>query len=239
MLAQSRSDRFAAPPKGETRDRAAAPGGQLQEKKALESRQRATPQPLEEASEREQDLKRKAELAAASSAARPSAAVSNPPASPSARNELHPFPATPAPAETQASNAPPRVAATDPTPAPPSASAAAVAARKLAAQSSAAGVLSGNNAGSSAGKSAGNAELAPAEDASALEKNAAGMADKVTAERRKDTAPLAPDEWIKRIRRLIAEGKNDDAAKELIAFRREYKEQAETLLPADLRAFRP
>ena len=68
---------------------------------------------------------------------------------------------------------------------------------------------------------------------------AAGMADKVTAERRKDTAPLAPDEWIKRIRRLIAEGKNDDAAKELIAFRREYKEQAETLLPADLRAFRP
>ncbi|TMH11885.1 MAG: hypothetical protein E6H68_14985 [Betaproteobacteria bacterium] len=120
VLAQSRSDRFAAPPKGETRDRAAAPGGQLQEKKALESRQRATPQPLEEASEREQDLKRKAELAAASSAARPNAAVSNPPASPSARNELHPFPATPAPAETQASNAPPRVAATDPTPAPAS-----------------------------------------------------------------------------------------------------------------------
>ena len=218
VLAQSRSDRFAAPPKGETRDRAAAPGGQLQEKKALESRQRATPQPLEEASEREQDLKRKAELAAASSAARPSAAVSNPPASPSARNALHPFPATPAPTPASA-----------PAPAP------TVAARKLAAQSSAAGVLSGNNAG----KSAGNAELAPAEDASALEMKAAGMADKVTAERRKDTAPLAPDEWIKRIRRLIAEGKNDDAAKELIAFRREYKEQAETLLPADLRAFRP
>jgi len=235
VLAQSRSDRFAAPPKGETRDRAAAPGGQLQEKKALESRQRATPQPLEEASEREQDLKRKAELAAASSAARPSAAVSNPPASPSARNELHPFPATPAPAETQASNAPPRVAATDPTPASAPAPAPAVAARKLAAQSSAAGALSGNNAG----KSAGNAELAPAEDASALEMKAAGMADKVTAERRKDTAPLAPDEWIKRIRRLIAEGKNDDAAKELIAFRREYKERTETLLPADLRAFRP
>jgi hypothetical protein len=131
------------------------------------------------------------------------------------------------------------VAATDPTPAPASAPAPAVAARKLAAQSSAAGALSGNNAGSSAGKSAGNAELAPAEDASALEKKAAGMADKVTAERRKDTAPLAPDEWIKRIRRLIAEGKNDDAAKELIAFRREYKERTDTLLPADLRAFRP
>ena len=239
VLAQTHSDRFAAPPKGETPDRAAAPGAQLQEKKALESRQRAAPQPVEEASERGQDLQRKAELAAASSAARPNAGVSNPPASPSARNELHPFPATPAPAETQASNAPPRVAATDPTPAPASAPAPAVAARKLAAQSSAAGALSGNNAGSSAGKSAGNAELAPAEDASALEKKAAGMADKVTAERRKDTAPLAPDEWIKRIRRLIAEGKNDDAAKELIAFRREYKERTDTLLPADLRAFRP
>ena len=235
VLAQTHSDRFAAPPKGETRDRAAAPGAQLQEKKALESRQRAAPQPVEEASEREQDLKRKAELAAASSAARPNAGVSNPPASPSARNELHPFPATPAPAETQASNAPPRVAATDPTPASAPAPAPAVAARKLAAQSSAAGALSGNNAG----KSAGNAELAPAEDASALEMKAAGMADKVTAERRKDTAPLAPDEWIKRIRRLIAEGKNDDAAKELIAFRREYKERTDTLLPADLRAFRP
>jgi len=239
VLAQTRSDRFATPPKGETRDRTAAPGVQLQEKKALESRQRTAPQRVEEASERDQDLKRKAELAAASSAARPNAAVSNPPASPSARNELNPFPATPAPAETQASNAPPQVAATDPTPAPASAPAPAVAARKLAAQSSAAGALSGNNAGSSAGKSAGNAELAPVEDASALEKRAAGMADKVTAERRKDTAPLAPDEWIKRIRRLIAEGKNDDAAKELIAFRREYKERTETLLPADLRAFRP
>jgi hypothetical protein len=237
VLAQTRSNRFAAPPKGETRDRAAAPGAQLPEKKALESRQRAAPQGVEEASEREQDLKRKAKLAAASSAARPNAAVSNPPASPSARAELHPFPATPAPAETQASNAPPRVAATGPTPAPAGAPAPApaVAARKLAAQSSAAGSLSANNAGSSAG----NAELAPAEDASALEKKAAGMADKVTAERRKDTVALAPDEWIKRIRRLIAEGKNDDAAKELVAFRREYKERAETLLPADLRAFRP
>jgi hypothetical protein len=237
VLAPTRADRFAAPPKGETRDRAAAPGARLEEKKAVESRQRAAPQGVEEASERDQDLKRKAELAAASSAVRPNAGVSNPPSSPSARNERQPFPATPAPAESQVSNAPPRVAATEPTPAPASAPAAppAVAARKLAAQSSATGSLSGNNAGSSAG----NAELAPAEDASALEKKAAGMADKVTAERRKDTAPLAPDEWIKRIRRLIAEGKKDDAAKELVAFRREYKERAETLLPADLRAFRP
>jgi hypothetical protein len=220
---------------------AAAPGAQFQQKKTLESRQQAPPQRVEEASERDQDLKRKAELAAASSAARPNAAVSNPPASPAARNELQPFPAAPAPAESQASNAPPQMAATEPTSAPASVPppAPAVAARKLAAQSSATGALSGNNAGSSAGKIAGNAEPAPAQDTAALEKKAPGTMDKVTAERRKDMAPLAPDEWIKRIRRLIAEGKNDDAVKELVVFRREYKERAETLLPADLRAFRP
>jgi hypothetical protein len=209
---------------------AAAPGAQFQQKKPLESRQQAPPQRVEEASERDQDLKRKAELAAASSAARPNAAVSNPPASPAARNELQPFPASPAPAESQVSNAPPQMAATEPTSAPASLPppAPAVAARKLAAQSSATGALSGNNA-----------EPAPAQDTAALEKKAPGTVDKVTAERRKDMAPLAPDEWIKRIRRLIAEGKNDDAVKELVVFRREYKERAETLLPADLRAFRP
>jgi hypothetical protein len=112
--------------------------------------------------------------------------------------------------------------------------AAAIAGGKLAAQSSATGALSGSMA--SAGT--GNAEPPPAKDAAALEKRAAGTADKVTAERRKDTAPLAPDEWIKRIRRLIAEGKNEDAAKELLAFRREYKERSDALLPSDLRSFR-
>ena len=62
-----------------------------------------------------------------------------------------------------------------------------------------------NHARSSAGKIAGNAEAAPAQDAAALEKRASATVDKVTAERRKDMVPLAPDEWIKRIRRLIAE----------------------------------
>jgi hypothetical protein len=278
--APTRSDRFAAPPRGETRDRAAAPealhgankstaeerrlgagreddrgelvrqrsenfaaapGGQFQQKKSVDSPQQAPPQRVEEASERDQVLKRKAEFAAASSAARPNAAVPNPPPSPVARNELQPFPATPAPAESQVSNAPPPMASTERTAAPASVSppAPAVAARKLAAQSSATGALADNNAGSSAGKIASNAELAPGQDAAALEKRAAGMPEKVTAERRKDTAPLAPDAWIRRIRRLIAEGKNDEAGKELVAFRREYKERAETLLPADLRAFRP
>jgi hypothetical protein len=38
---------------------------------------------------------------------------------------------------------------------------------------------------------------------------------------------------------LIADGKNEDAARELAAFRREYKDRAEALLPSDLRTFRP
>src|SRR5438105_12233797 len=128
---------------------AAAPGAKLQPQKTLDSRQQAPPQRVEEASERDQDSKRKAELAAASSAARSNAAVSNPPASAAARNELQPFPASPAPAESRVSNAPPRVAATEPTSAPASVppSAPAVTAGKLAAQSSATGALSGNNAG--------------------------------------------------------------------------------------------
>ncbi|MDQ6923875.1 MAG: hypothetical protein M3Z74_06855, partial [Pseudomonadota bacterium] len=132
-----------------------------------------------------------------------------------------------------------------PPPAPASAAAPApmMAERKLAAQSSATGALPDNRLGKSAddiaGGNMGNAEPAPAQNANALEKRKADMADKATLERRKDSAPLAPDEWIKRIRRLIAEGKNKDAARELLAFRREYRERSETLLPGDLRAFKP
>ena len=124
------------------------------------------------------------------------------------------------------------MAAVAPTAAP--ARAPAIAARKLAAQSSATGASLGNRASNGAG----NAEPAPVEDAAASGKGTAGMADKVPRERRKDLAPLAPDEWIKRIRRLIAEGKNNDAARELVAFRREYKDRSDSLLPSDLRAFR-
>jgi hypothetical protein len=276
VLAQNRSDSFAAPPRGDARYRAAAPealhdankstakerrlgggdeedrgalgrrrsdslaaapGAQFQEKKALDSRQQAQPQRVEETPERNQDLKQKTELAAASPAARPNPAVSTPPASSVARNEIQPFPATPAPAESGVSNVRPQMAPAAPPSAPASAAspAPAIGAGKLAAQSSATGALSGSMA--SAGT--GNAEPPPAKDAAALEKRAAGTVDKVTAERRKDTAPLAPDEWIKRIRRLIVEGKNEDAAKELLAFRREYKERSDALLPSDLRSFRP
>jgi hypothetical protein len=53
-------------------------------------------------------------------------------------------------------------------------------------------------------------------------------------------APLRPvDEWVASIRRLRAEGKIADAAKELAAFHDAYKERAESLLPNDLKATQP
>jgi hypothetical protein len=54
-------------------------------------------------------------------------------------------------------------------------------------------------------------------------------------ERAKDSAPRTPEEWIKLIRRLQSEGRKEEVAKELAAFRAEYKERANALLPADLR----
>ena len=53
--------------------------------------------------------------------------------------------------------------------------------------------------------------------------------------RSKDPAARAVDEWVKLIRRLRAEGKLQEAAKELAAFRAVYKEQSDELLPPDLR----
>jgi hypothetical protein len=52
----------------------------------------------------------------------------------------------------------------------------------------------------------------------------------------KDAPVKPPEEWIKLIRKLKSEGRNDDAARELAAFRAAYKERADALLPADLRA---
>jgi len=54
----------------------------------------------------------------------------------------------------------------------------------------------------------------------------------------KDAPVKPPEEWIKLIRKLRSEGRNDDAARELAAFRAAYKERADALLPADLRAVR-
>ena len=67
------------------------------------------------------------------------------------------------------------------------------------------------------------------------------MARAATGEiqREADAPPRTADEWIKRMHRLIAEGKRVEAAKELAAFRTAYRERADALLPADLREFKP
>ena len=67
------------------------------------------------------------------------------------------------------------------------------------------------------------------------------MARTATGEikREADAQPRPADEWIKLMRRLIAEGKPAEAAKELAAFRAAYKERADALLPSDLREFKP
>ena len=56
--------------------------------------------------------------------------------------------------------------------------------------------------------------------------------------RARDTKPLPVTEWVALIRRLRAEGKTDEAAKELAAFRAAHAEH-EKLLPSDLRDWRP
>jgi len=55
----------------------------------------------------------------------------------------------------------------------------------------------------------------------------------------KDSTPRPADEWIKLIRKLQSEGRSDEARKELTAFRAEYRERADALLPADLRSLKP
>ena len=76
--------------------------------------------------------------------------------------------------------------------------------------------------------------------AAPLAKMAAGpAADSATAEARaNDRRPLPVADWIALIRRLRAEGKTDEAAKELAAFRVAHPEH-EKLLPPDLRDWRP
>lgn len=218
---------------------AAPPDAALQEKKAMPQ---APAQRAEKELERDQALKQKAELAAASTVARQNSNAASPPAASAPRNELQPFPAAPVPAETALANAPKSMADAAPLPAPAAAPAPPAAARKLVAQSSASGAASGsitsNIGGGSTSKDAGNAEPERPRGATALGKTATAETDKAATERRKDAAPLAPDEWIKRIRRLIAEGRNEDASRELTAFRREYKERSDSLLPSDLRTFR-
>jgi hypothetical protein len=72
--------------------------------------------------------------------------------------------------------------------------------------------------------------------------NATAALDKQASDReaKPNEMPTRPvDEWIRLIRRLKAEGRNDLAAKELAAFRARYQERADELLPADLREAKP
>jgi hypothetical protein len=86
---------------------------------------------------------------------------------------------------------------------------------------------------SSAGALAARADEAQSSAPTALDKVAADR------ERAKDAAPRPADEWIKLIRRLKSEGRNEEAAKELVAFRAAYKDRSDALLPADLREAKP
>jgi hypothetical protein len=67
---------------------------------------------------------------------------------------------------------------------------------------------------------------------------AANAADATGGERAKVQPKLAVPEWIALIRKLRDEGKRDDAAKELAAFRAAYPNH-ELLLPPDLRDWKP
>ncbi len=225
--ASNSADRFAAPP-----------GASVQDKKTT---LQAPAQPAKDTTERDQAAKQKAELAASLAVAHQNTSVPSPPAAPAPRDGVQPFAPPPVPADGGASNAPPpMIAAMPPPPAPEAAAAPAPARSRISASTMSATKPAAQSSPSSAmAESAGKAEPEAPRDAAALGKVASTGADKAAQERRKDAAPLAPDEWIKRIRRLIADGKNEDAAKELAAFRREYKERAETLLPSDLRTFRP
>jgi hypothetical protein len=51
----------------------------------------------------------------------------------------------------------------------------------------------------------------------------------------KDAGARSVEDWIKRIRDLKNEGRFDDSAKELAAFRVAFGERADALLPPDLR----
>ncbi len=67
---------------------------------------------------------------------------------------------------------------------------------------------------------------------------AANAADASGGERAKVQPKLAVSDWIALIRKLRDEGKTDDAAKELAAFRAAYPDH-ERLLPPDLRDWKP
>ena len=87
------------------------------------------------------------------------------------------------------------------------------------------------------------ASAPPARAAAAPEAPVAKMAAQASANREnsaraRERAPLPVTDWIALIRRLRAEGKTPEAAKELAAFRTAHADH-EKLLPPDLRDWRP
>lgn len=80
---------------------------------------------------------------------------------------------------------------------------------------------------------------APAEMAGALSAQRSAGSAATPEKLAKDAAPRPAEEWIKLIRKLQSEGRSDEAVKELKEFRAAYKERADALLPADLRAIKP
>ncbi len=68
---------------------------------------------------------------------------------------------------------------------------------------------------------------------------AAAKVANVDEAKAKDAGARSVEDWIKRIRELKNEGRLDDAAKELAAFRAAFGERADALLPPDLRAWTP
>ena len=80
---------------------------------------------------------------------------------------------------------------------------------------------------------------APSSPPPAQDKLAAGAAaDAGTATRAPQRAPLPVGEWLTLIRKLRAEGRQDEAARELAAFRLAHPDEARRL-PDDLRDWRP
>jgi hypothetical protein len=79
---------------------------------------------------------------------------------------------------------------------------------------------------------------APSEEAQMRSRVAMAKVAPTDEAKAKQAADRSVEEWIKRIRDLKNEGRLDEAAKELVAFRTAYGERADALLPADLRAMK-
>jgi len=87
-----------------------------------------------------------------------------------------------------------------------------------------------------AGVAGGTVTGAPLEEKPLRAKSALAK-DALEAPVQSKTQPRSVEDWIKLIRELRSAGRIDEATKEIAAFRSAYGERADSLLPADLRAF--